>query len=205
MSAITVTSALVGKSVRNAARPEWGNGTVLTVAATSVGGSPAYRVSIQFAAGHRTLLVPPARLVAPEQLSAEERPAGWIERISGTTVDDRLRNLPLAVTELLGTLAQRVAALAPLYEIDAQDQRGLLRWARAQTGVVDPLTRWTRDELERAFIEFARNRDDELRGILAAAKFAAASGGDHEVVRDALTPLPERIRARMLEVLRRPL
>lgn len=201
MTELLVTKDLVGRAVRCAARPEWGNGTVLAVRPVIVNGRPAHRVSIQFAAGHRVLMVPPARLIGPQALSEEEAPATWIETIAGRTPDDRLRLLPASATEVLGAPAVRVAALAPLYEIDPDSEKELLRWARSQTGVPDPLTRWTRDELQSAFRAFCIERDDHLRGLLATVKQARGQ----DAVDEALAAAPPAARGAMLAVLRRPI
>lgn len=202
---ISINADLVGQEVMSAARPEWGAGRVLAVKPAQFNGRRAFRVSIQFAVGHKTLLVPPARLVAPRLLSGEEREETWIESIAGRTPDDRLRNLPEEITDKLGTLAERVAALSPLFGIDGDDDRALLKWAARQTRTADPLTHWTRDELHAAFAAFCENRDMHLRYILAAAKQArgeAGSGGD--VVEEGLAEVEPRVRALMMEVLRRP-
>ena len=193
---------LTGKTVRNAARPEWGNGTVLTVKPTTANGKPAHRVTIQFLqVGHKTLMVPPARLIPRENLVEEETPETWIEQIAGRTPDERLRALPEAVTQVLGTLAQRVAALGPLYEIHETDDRALMRWAKSQSKTADPLTHWSKDELHVAFRAFCQNRDDHLRIIIAEAKQARGP----TVVDEALTEVCDPVREAMLEVLRRPI
>ena len=115
---------IAGKTVRNAARPEWGNGTVTTVLPTTVNGKRLHRVTVQFLlVGRKTLLVPPAKLIPRENLVQEETPDTWIEQIAGRTPDDRLRLLPGSVTQVLGSLAERIAALGPLYEIDEDDDR----------------------------------------------------------------------------------
>ncbi len=201
MTELIVNKDLVGCTVRCAARPEWGNGAVLTVKSVNVGGQAAHRVSVQFATGHRVLMVPPARLVAPQALSQEEAPATWLETIAGRTPDDLLRLLPAAATEVLGGPGARLAALAPFYEIDPESEKELLRWAKGQSGVPDPLTRWTRDELQSAFRAFCIERDDHLRGLLATLKQARGQ----EAVDDALAAVPPAARRVMLAVLRRPI
>lgn len=193
---------VAGKTVRNAARPEWGNGTVLTVKPTTANGKPAHRVTIQFLlVGHKTMMIPPARLIPRENLVAEETPDTWIEQIAGRTPDERLRSLPETVTQMLGTLAQRVAALGPFYEIVETDDLALLRWAKSQSKEADPLSHWSKDELHVAFRAFCQNRDDHLRIIIAEAK--QARGGD--IVEEALSEVRDPIREAMLEVLRRPI
>jgi hypothetical protein len=201
VTGLTISKELIGRTVRCVARPEWGNGNVLTIKPATMNGRPVHRVSIQFATGHRVLMVPPAILIGPEALSEPEIPATWIETIAGRTPDDRLRLVPASATEVLGSPTARVAALAPYYEIDPDDEKALLRWARGQSGIPDPLVRWTRDELQSAFRAFCTERDDHLRGLLATAKQARGQ----EAVDEALSAASPRARYAMLEVLRRPI
>jgi hypothetical protein len=160
---------------------------VLRVQKARVAGQPAHRVSIQFAVGHRTLLVPPARLVAPQPQA--RRQSGWLADLGRDTLDDRLRALPQQVTEVLGTPSERLAALIPLYETH-DDSASLLRWARAQTGVADPLSLWSRDELQAAFDDFCTERDALLRNLAARLRQSQGPGA----VPQALASVPEKLR-----------
>ena len=157
---LEITPELVGRRVCNPTRPEWGDGPVLRVQTTEVGGQTVHRVSVQFATGHRTLVIPPGRLRDPD--GGPQREAGWLDKAAKTTIDDRLATLPAAVREFLGTASQRLVVLSRLYELN-DDPAALLRWARSQTGVADPLALWTRDELRASFDEFCRRRDKLLR------------------------------------------
>lgn len=197
MSELPVNAELVGRRVCNPARPEWGVGTVLRVQATVIGGRPVQRVSVQFATGHRHLVVPPARLTAPQPERGRE--AGWLDQVAGRTPDDRLTELPAEVLECLGTPAQRIAALAPLYEHD-EGPTSLTRWALRQARVADALTHWSRDELLVAFRRFCDARDSHLRRL--AALLVQKEG--REALRDVLVGFPGPIRAAMEAALRRP-
>jgi hypothetical protein len=197
VSDLVIDRALVGRRVQNAARPEWGAGEVLRVHTAVAGGQAVHRVSIQFAVGHKTVLVPPARLIQPGTADAPQ-PAGWIDRLAGQTPQDRLRALPESVTDVLGTAAQRVAALVPLYEIeivaagidgraaDARDGNepaggeALAQWARRQSGVGGPLARWSRDE--------------HLRGILAQVRKTGGAAGVDDVLATVAVHIRERMR-----------
>jgi hypothetical protein len=194
MSELDISAALVGQDVCNPARPEWGVGKVLRVQSTSAGGVVRHRVSVQFATGHRTLQIPPGRLVLPEALAA--RPEGWLDRAGGTDLDARLRALPDFVREFLGTPRQRLLMQAPLFARD-ETPANLVKWAREQTRVADPLSRWTRDELQAAFAEFRTRRDHLLR---ATAGEVRRAGGPEAVTR-ALATLESPLRERMETVL----
>ena len=157
---LEVGPALVGQSVCNAARLDWGVGKVLRV--QQVGES--WRVSIQFHGGHRVVSVPPAKLVAPGDVSELNRAAGWLETAAGSGLDSKLRELPEEVRFFLGTALQKFAALLPLYDVSVDTDPSLLeRWARTQTGIGQPLAQWSRDELEHAYAIFCQNRDVSLR------------------------------------------
>lgn len=154
----------VGAKVVNAARPDWGVGTILRVEKTRPTGDAALRVTVQFAVGSRVVQVPPARLTPPG--AAVQREAGWLDKLAGKTLDDALRAVPEDIVMHLGMPAEKLALLAKLYEI-SDDPAALLKWARKQTGVGDPLQHWTRDELQIAFGDYCRARDEMLRETAA--------------------------------------
>ncbi|MBK9118676.1 MAG: DUF3553 domain-containing protein [Phycisphaerales bacterium] len=187
MAELPISDDLVGTRVVNPVRPEWGAGTVLRVQAVDLGGQPAHRVSVQFATGHRTMMVPPGRLMLPT--AEPTRAAGWLDQLGKSTLDHQLRALPERVREFLGTSAQRLVVLAPLYECDGS-ATALLRWARSQTGVADPLTIWSRDELREAFAAFQRQRDVAARDAVQRVRATAGGRG----LRDALAEVPEPAR-----------
>ncbi len=181
-----ITAGLIGKKVRVPARPEWGIGTVLRVQPTTAGGAAAHRVSIQFPTGHRHLVVPPARLEPPDE-EQPTRAAGWIDTLGGATLDDRLRALPEHVRDFLGTASQRIVAISALFRY-TEDDKSLLRWARDQTGIADPLTHWSRDELRSAFDNFVRSRDRLLRETVARVR----QTGGPEAWKDVLATVEDR-------------
>ncbi len=167
MEPLTPGPRLVGRTVRHAARPEWGAGRVLSVQRVRAE-PPQWRVRVQFAVGTRALLVPPARLIDPKP--EPQRAAGWIERLGGLSLDDRLARLPAWVEQALG-LRERLEALLALYRYDAS-AASLIEWARRQADVADPLSHWTRDELAAQFERFAAERDAALRAAVAKARMA---------------------------------
>jgi len=196
MSDLVIGPDLVGRTVTNVARPEWGPGQVLRVQLVSHAGQPTHRVSVQFAVGHRTLLVPPARLAAPTP--EPQRTAGWLDTLGRRTSDDTLRALPPAAVDVLGSPRTRLAAALKLYEYE-DTAAGRVHWARRQTGVADPLSHWNRDELEAAFAVFARERDAHCR-MLAALVRQSEGPRALPAILAALAAAP---RARVLEALRR--
>ena len=77
MPELEYNAELVGRRVCNPSRPEWGLGTVLRVQTTLADGQTVHRVSVQFATGHRTILIPPGRLAEPQD--EPQRAAGWLD------------------------------------------------------------------------------------------------------------------------------
>lgn len=198
MSDLTIGPELVGQQVCVPHRPEWGVGKVLRVQTTTVAGQPQHRVSIHFATGHRQLVVPPASLAPPQ--AEQQREAGWLDSIAGHTLDERLTQVPPAIRDLLGTPAQRIAALIPLYEWQ-NEPAVLVQWARRQANVADPLSHWSRDELALAFSQFCIERDSHFRMLAARIKDKHGT----EALAEALAGLPEHVRDDMWAALRRPI
>jgi len=195
MHELTIDADLVGKTVRNAARPDWGDGQVLQVHATQTAGQAGHRVQVHFArTGTRWLLVPPARLVEPGD--EPTRAAGWIEQLGKSSLDDKLRRLSDESVNVIGSLRERVAAVVALYAI-GDEPRALLRWAIDQTGVTDPLSHWSRDELGSAFRDFCVERDSHLRNLLAQLKMKEGP----DAVRELLDELPAPLAAAVREAL----
>lgn len=198
MSELPLDAGLVGQRVCNPNRPEWGTGEVLRVQRTQVNGQTVHRVSVQFATGHRQIVIPPGRLAYPEEEVTRE--AGWLDSISGRTVDDRLAQVPEALREMLALPADMLRAVAPLFAYTAEPD-SLQTWARRQTGVADPLTHWSRDELQKAFEVFCRERDAFFR--VTAAKFVKHASLPE--LHAALEAFPPAVQEGMREALRKPL
>lgn len=180
---------LVGQQVCNQAQPEWGVGKVLRV--QRVG--EAWRVSVQFHGGHRYLLVPPARLVDPRELGSQAE-SGWIDKLAGSDANARLRGLPDEIRFFLGLPLQKFSALLGCYEWNSEP-RGLEAWARSQTETVNPLGRWTRDELSAAFEEYCRQRNDALHETLSRLQ----KSGDLPAARALLSASPDHVRRSVLD------
>lgn len=195
---VTIGPELVGQPVQLASRLDWGVGKVLKVSPAIQDGLAAHRIEVQFSFGTRQLLAPPARLIAPTL--QPEREAGWLDSIGRSTLDDQLRSLPEEVVQVFGGPATRLAAIFPLYEF-TDEPNLLMRWARQQTQIGDPLSKWSRDELLSAFQHYCNERDAYLRAIAAVIR---QSGGP-EALQTALSGLDGPVRERVLEALRRPI
>ncbi|RMF72647.1 MAG: DUF3553 domain-containing protein [Planctomycetota bacterium] len=198
LSDFVIGPELVGRTVRNAARPEWGAGKVLKVQRCTQNGVTAHRVTIHFPIGTRVLVTPPARLAAP--VDEPQRAAGWIESLGKSTLDDRLRRVRPELLDVLGPPRERIAALLPLFEY-TDDAKSLARWACDQVDVADPLTHWNRDELLAAFREFCVERDSHFRNLAAVLARSEGVAEVRRLLAEAPAPLAERAKAALQRII----
>jgi hypothetical protein len=174
-------------------------GVVRKVEPTKFDGQPVFRVTVDFpVCGAKSMLVPPARLTEPPP--DVQRTEGWLDELAGNTTDDRLRKLPAAVSQMFGTPRERLRAVIALYAYD-EHPATLVKWARAQTGAADPLALWSRDELVLAFQQYARERDDFLRGIAATLVQKEGRPAWDEFLQSIDRPLQDRVRAALGRIL----
>lgn len=176
-----------GDKVIHPRRPEWGDGVVDSATNILHEGKPAQRLVVVFANhGRTTLNTAMAPLLAKEgipsmstasttrnpfALRPEATPQDWPKANGGRPSTEELWKLPEALTDPFLSLGKRVQATLDTYRYnnDArthQGARALLDWACAQTGLNDPLTKYTRHDLEQAFPRYARDRDDNLRQLV---------------------------------------
>lgn len=180
--------------MRHPGRPEWGEGRVETAQQQNHQGQPAQRVVVTFANHGRVTLntaYAPLAMVeaggnghasdaAERQASAaapaSSRPRGWlaeVERQKASSATGKphhdLAELPEATTDPFRSLPARVRATLELYRFD-ETPRSFMDWAVAQSGLDDPLSEYTRHELEQQFQSFARARETHLRELLITAK-----------------------------------
>lgn len=164
-------------------RPEWGSGLVHQAMAVPQSGPAAQRLVIEFANQGRvtinTAVAPllPAQEGAITMSATQSRPTfptpgatpkpsnggGWLDRLEGNGVGkEELWRMPASFTDPFATLSSRLAAVLDSfrYGTDPRHPRNLLDWAVAQTGLNDPLSKYTRTELEQAFPRFVRDRDN---------------------------------------------
>lgn len=96
---------------------------------------------------------------------------GWLDQLEkeATGAKHELHELPHALTDPFLSDRERLAATLDTFYYSTDPLR-LLEWARMQTGLDDPLTRYTRQELEQAFPRFARDRDQHLQAMVRQFK-----------------------------------
>lgn len=165
----------VGDRVRHAGRPEWGGGRVNKAESVLHEGKRCQRLTIQFErAGVKTL----------STAFAELEPVGVSLAVSSMTtkpeVNDAflppeenlgevLARLPDPATDPFRNLEARLKATLGLYRFQPTGA-SLLDWAAMQTGMVDPLSKCSRQELEAGFQRFRVRLDSHL---VSLAKDAA--------------------------------
>ncbi|MHC5024768.1 MAG: DUF3553 domain-containing protein [Planctomycetota bacterium] len=178
-----------GDRVRHASRPEWGTGTVVRAEDVTNNGHFSQRIAVRFAnAGLKTLNTAHAAI---ERCSDESEPvieddrvkvsdlegleqSEWLAPVAERKIQEAMTALPTAVRDPFNSLARRIALTVDLYRFD-RSGASLVDWAVAQTGLDDPLTRFTRHELEVHFDRWALDRDAHLRALLQEASHDAAA------------------------------
>ncbi len=149
------------------------------------GGQSAQRLTISFEhRGRATLDTSVAEVVPADQFSPAdggERGSGWLGSLEQAPTAEKLASLPDAATDPLRPLSQRLEATLDLYRFTNRP-RDVIEWAVAWTGLSDPMSRYSRDDLDQAYQAFARQRDAQLRQLVAALRQA----GKEDVLRSAV-------------------
>jgi hypothetical protein len=184
-----------GDRVRHIRRPEWGVGTVTRTEDATVGGTPVQRLSISFPnGGLKKLMASHAELERVGATNGAEaavgvaegngelradagiepwermRQSGWLTALADRKIDEVMVMLPEEVRDPFASIQKRVASTLSLYRFD-RSGRGIIDWAVAQTGLSDPLSRFSRPELEQHFDRWARERDLHLARLLETARY----------------------------------
>ena len=95
---------------------------------------------------------------------------GWLGRMAKeSTQKNELWDLPQAMTDSFSSIEARLAATLDSYKYSTEP-RSLIEWAQEQTGLADPMTRYTRVELEQGFPGYARSRRENLQELVRLAK-----------------------------------
>ncbi|MHC5001764.1 MAG: DUF3553 domain-containing protein [Planctomycetota bacterium] len=173
-----------GDRVRHRQRPEWGIGSVMKAEESTVNGQVTQRLSVRFPnAGVKTLAAGHADL---ERLTDDDtdplanghrsieawdrmRESGWPDKMAERKIEEVMTSLPEEARDPFRSLRDRLLFSLQLYRFD-RSGRGLVDWAVAQSGLEDPLSRFTRHELEQHFDRWAFERDNHLRRLLEEAR-----------------------------------
>lgn len=176
-----------GDRVRNEGSPEWGVGTVTRVQNLVENGRSCQRLSARFErAGLKTLTTAVAKIVpagdAPAEAAAPvasrngapktaRHDAEDTSHLDGRELKEIFGVLPEATRDPFVSLAERLKATIELYKYEPTGG-SLLDWAAVQSRLADPLTRYSRAELEQEFQRFAYERDVQLKKLAGEARRA---------------------------------
>ncbi len=166
-------------------RPEWGHGVVDQVTAIKHDGRQAQRLVVRFVHHGRVTLNTAIAPVAPKGspnrtpdpgsllVAEEDQP-----RFRQEQDLKQLASLPEPMTDPFASLPSRLRATLDSYRFSAEphhacnprDPKRLIGWAISQTHTEDPLSHFTRQQLEQAYGRFARDRDAHLIQLVQLAK-----------------------------------
>ncbi|MHC4947851.1 MAG: DUF3553 domain-containing protein [Planctomycetota bacterium] len=171
-----------GDRVRHPRRPEWGVGSIARVEDEVADGRPGQRLSVRFTnAGLKTLHTahaalervcepaangPAAGAAAPTVDWQQMEESDWLGSVARRKVEEAMVGLPPEAADPFRSFRDRLGFALGLYRFD-RSGRGLIDWAVAQTGLDDPLTRFTRHELEQLYDRWAAARHEHLGRLLA--------------------------------------
>ncbi len=164
-----------GDAVTHPKRPEWGQGVVKHTQAIIHQGSAAQRLSVEFANHGRVVINTAVAPLAPKgktqpMSSSITSSGGWLSQIErSNSTSHELWELPEALTDVFASDLQRLMATLDTYKYNTEP-RPLIDWAVRQTGMDDPLSKYTRHDLEQAFARFARDRDLHLKEFVRQLK-----------------------------------
>ncbi|MCX5659282.1 MAG: hypothetical protein NTW19_06110 [Planctomycetota bacterium] len=115
---------------------------------------------------------------------------GWLGGLGEKRTGEELYKLPDVMTDPFATHARRLQATLDSYRFgtDGRDPRLLLDWAVAQTGLNDPLTKYTRPELEQAFPRYNRDRENHLFELVRFMKRQGEAATLNKMVQEATLP-----------------
>jgi len=165
----------LGERVYHAGRPEWGAGEVRSAEGTVQDGTKCQRLTIRFdRAGVKTLTTAFADLRPADQMSRLEAEvpdegAGWLEKAEAVNPVAKMTELPEVATDPFRTKRARMEATLGLYRFTAGGA-SLLDWACMQSGLKDPLSRFSRHELEQYFERFKQALDAHLKRLVVEMK-----------------------------------
>jgi hypothetical protein len=178
-----------GDRVRHVRRPEWGVGTITKSEDIGLNGQRTPRLTIRFPnAGSKTILTDHAEL---EKYTGNGDPLGnaegrgvaawdamqgsdWLASVADRKVKESMITLAQDVRDPFNSLAKRLELTMGLFRFD-RSGRGLMDWAVAQSGLNDPLSRFTRHELEQFFDRWSHERDQHLAKLLQEARTEMAT------------------------------
>lgn len=165
-----------GDLVKHPLRPEWGDGQVRQVSLAKHNGKEGQRLVIMFKNhGKVTINTAVIQLHAKDKATDEMKTANsadWLSELEaqrGIKKND-LTGLPESLTDPFTDIITRVERTLGDYRYTSDNPRSLLEWAMRQTGMNDPLTQYTRHDLEEAFSRYTYVRYKHLLELVRTVK-----------------------------------
>ena len=172
----------VGEKVRHVKKPEWGVGSVTKIETVTRQGVRDQRLWIRFPnAGLKTVLASMAELevadggtpivaTGADTFAAREarHEGGWLGEIAKRKPEDMMVALPDSATDPFVPLRRRLEQTFALYRFDAPNK--LIEWAIAQSGLNDPMSRFSRHDLEAFFKRWKFALDAHLGKLMQDAR-----------------------------------
>ncbi len=172
---MTVREWKMGDRVVHAGKPEWGIAEVRTAESVVQDGSRCQRLTLRFErAGIKTISTAFAELRTPEDAAHLDQPLStdeptWLDEAEKGALHERIAQLPDPATDPFASKRNRLKATLLLYRF-TNSGSSLLDWAATQTGMKDPLSRFSRHDLEQFFERFVMNRDAHLKKLVHELK-----------------------------------
>lgn len=164
----------LGDRVIHAGRPEWGLGEVRSAESIVQDGKRCQRVTVRFdRAGVKVLTTAFADLRAathaPPPPPPDEEPDPGRDDAARADLARRLGELPEAATDPFRSKKARLETSLGLYRFTGTGA-SLLDWAASQTGLKDPLSTFSRHDLEQQFERFRVGLDNHIRKLVYELK-----------------------------------
>ena len=182
-----ITRFEVGDTVTHPACLEWGSGKVKEAQNATHEGRQVQRLRVDFSnAGSKWIntgfaplqkksgketpapVMKYAPSMAESPVSAKDKAEalpdrGWLDELeAGKTAEaNNLWDLPAPLTDIMRSPEERLALTVDAYRF-SHEAGPLFQWAVTQTGLDDPLSRYPRVELEKAYFRYSKLRDDHL-------------------------------------------
>lgn len=184
-----------GDRIVHADKPEWGSGVVSAAIPAIQDGKRCQRLTIRFdRAGVKTISTAFAHLKPADQEPAIEQAivtanSDWLSDVGSKRVQEIMTRLPENANDPFASLESRLKATLSLFRFSASGG-ALIDWAAAQSGLKDPLSRFSRHELEDYYRRFEFARTEHLRRLLGEAQRA-----EPKMVAAVLAGAPDAARA----------
>lgn len=201
-----------GDVVIHTKRPEWGEGVIGQAINITHEGGHAQRLIVDFvnygrvtlnsavaplvvkeaAAVNSGLPARQASNLSPAPAATPRSTGGWLDNLSEPKNKlQELWRMPDSFTDPFLPLTKRLTNTLDSYRwgTDPHHALNILEWAIAQTGLNDPLTRYTRQELEQAFPRFVRDREEHLRQLVFQLKKQSRLDVAQQILQTLTEPL----------------